>query len=286
MNFFDLHCDTAYKCYCGNLLFTDNALAVTPQKAVTFEKWYQCFAIFIEDGTKNPFEYYKNVFKNFYLHLKNKPDNLTPILMVEGGLLIENDLSRVESMYNDGIMALTLTWNGENQIAGGAYSDAGLKDFGKQVIYELNRFKILTDLSHLNKKSFYDCLELCDYPIVTHSALEAINIHKRNIDDNQLKLLVQKQGVFGLCFYPEFLGDGDVFENIYKNIFHILDLGYEDNLCIGSDFDGADMSEKLYDLSAVPHLYKYLKSRNINENIMNKIFFKNAYKYLSKIKGN
>ncbi len=282
MRFFDLHCDTAYKCYCDNLQFTDNALAVTPQKARIFDEWHQCFAIFIKDGIQNPFEYYKNTLENFKNQLKSKPDNLTPIFTVEGGLLIENDLSRIEEMRNDKIRALTLTWNGENQIAGGADTDVGLKDFGKHVIERLNRFDIAVDLSHLNKKSFYGAIELAQKPIITHSCLECFNAHRRNIDDNQFKLLVEKQGIFGLCFYPVFLGDGDVFEKIYKNIFHILDMGYEDYLSIGSDFDGADMDEKLYDISAVPALYEYLKSHNINENILNKIFFENAYNFFTK----
>ncbi len=282
MRFFDLHCDTAYRCYRENLLFTDNALAVTPQKAKSFDEWHQCFAIFIKDGIQNPFEYYKNALKNFKNQLKNTPDNLTPIFTVEGGLLIENDLNRIETMHNDKIRALTLTWNGENQIAGGADTDVGLKDFGKQVIEWLNRFDIAADLSHLNKKSFCGAIELAQKPIITHSCLESVNIHRRNIDDSQLRALVEKNGIFGLCFYPVFLGEGDVFENIYKNIFHILDMGYEDYLSIGSDFDGADMNEKLCDISAVPTLYEYLKSHNINENILNKIFFENAYNFFTK----
>ena len=286
LKFFDLHCDTAYKCYRDGLNFTDNSLAVTPQKAACFEKWYQCFAIFIKDGTSNPFEYYENTLSNFKKQLTNKPDNLTPIFTVEGGLLIENDLSRVERLYNDGIRALTLTWNGENQIAGGADSDAGLKDFGRHVIGKLNRFGIATDLSHLNKKSFYGAIELADRPIITHSCLEFVYKHRRNIDDTQLKLLVQKNGIFGLCFYPAFLGDGNALENLYKNVYHILELGYEDFLSIGSDFDGADMSSELYDISAVPTLYNYLGSRGINNVILNKMFFENAYNFFSKTKGN
>ncbi len=282
MQFFDLHCDTAYKCYRDNLQFTDDALAVAPQKAISFEEWYQCFAIFIKDGTNNPFEYYKKSLENFKNQLKNKPKNLTPIFTVEGGLLIEDDLSRVETMYNDGIRVLTLTWNGENQIAGGVDSDVGLKKFGIDVINELNKFNIMTDLSHLNKKSFYDAIEISNTPIVTHSCLEYVHNHRRNIDDDQLKLLVQKGGIFGLCFYPVFLGEGNVFENIYKNVFRILDLGYEDYFSIGSDFDGADMDNELNDISAVPILYEYLKSQNINENILNKIFFENAYNFFKK----
>lgn len=282
MKFFDLHCDTAYLCYDNSLRFCDDTLAVTPKKAEALDEWHQCFAIFINDGKKNPFEYYKKVLDNLKKELKNKPSNLTPIFTVEGGLLIENDLSRIETMYNDGIRALTLTWNGENQIAGGADTDIGLKKFGKEVIKELNRFNIMTDLAHLNKKSYYKALELAKTPIVTHSCIEHVNNHKRNIDDNQLKFLVEKGGIFGLCFYPDFLGQGNVFENVYKNIFHILDLGYEDYLSIGSDFDGADMDNNLCDISAVPSLYQYLKTRNISEEILDKIFFYNAYNFFRK----
>lgn len=282
MNFFDLHCDTAYRCYNENLSFDDGFLSVTPSKAEIFDKWYQCFAIFVKDSTYRPFDYYKNVLDNFKSELKNKPQNLTPLFTVENGIIIENDLSRIEVMHNHGVKLLTLTWNGENQIAGGADTDIGLKNFGKEVILQLNCHNIMTDLSHLNKKSFYSVLELADIPIVTHSCLQTVCKHKRNIDDNQLKALVQRGGIFGLCFYPVFLGDGDVFENIYKNIFHILDLGYEDYLSIGSDFDGADMNERLKDISFAPKLYKYLKFRNINDNILNKIFFENAYRFFKK----
>lgn len=279
MNFFDLHCDTAFRCYNEGLNFFDNRLAVTPTKGRLFDKWYQCFAIFISDRIQNPFEYYKRSFNSFKSQLNNKPEYLNAVFTVEGGTLIEFDLSRIEILYADGIRALTLTWNGENQIAGGAYSNGNLKEFGKQVIKELNRFKMFTDLSHLNKKSFYNVLELADRPVITHSALEAVNIHKRNIDDCQLKQLVQKNGLFGLCFYPDFLGNGDVFENIYRNVFHILDLGYENFLSIGSDFDGADMSQKLYDLTYMPTLYGYLNSRGINKKILDKMFFENAYDF-------
>ena len=59
-------------------------------------------------------------------------------------------------------------------------------------------------------------------------------------------------------------------------------MGYEDYLSIGSDFDGADMSDKLYDISYIPALYEFLKYKNISENILNKIFFENAYNFFKK----
>ncbi len=279
MNFFDLHCDTAYRCYTQNLNFTDHSLAVTLQKAGCFKKWYQCFAIFVDENLQEPSKFYKNEIHFFSKQVKYKSNNLTPIFTVEGGTLIENDLSRVKTLFDDKIKALTLTWNGENQLAGGADTDVGLKPFGKEVIAEFNRFGIFTDLSHLNKKSFYDAIEIADKPIVTHSCCESICQHKRNLDDSQIKLLAQKGGIFGLCLYPSFLGEGDVFQNIYKNIYHLLDLGLEGFLAIGSDFDGADMSNRLYDISYIPLLYDFLKQHGINEQILDKIFFKNAFNF-------
>lgn len=282
MKYFDLHADTAYRCLGENLAFNDNALHITADKASVFDEWHQCFVAFIKDGIKEPFEYYKKAVAFLKNEFKNKAQNLTPILTVEGGFLIENDLSRVETMYNDGIRALTLTWNAENQIAGGADSDAGLKDFGKDVIKELNKFDIMVDLAHINKKSYYPALELADRPIITHACLERFNKHRRNVDDEQIKALVEKDGILGLCYYPLFLGEGDALENIYKNVYHMLELGYEDNLSMGSDFDGCDLSEELADISYIPSLYKYLNSRNIDKEILNKIFFTNAYNFFNK----
>ena len=282
MKYFDLHADTAYRCLGENLAFNDSALHITFDKAAAFEEWHQCFVAFIKDGIEEPFEYYKKTVAFLKKELKNKPQNLTPIFAVEGGLLIENDLNRVETMHNDGVRALTLTWNAENQIAGGADSDAPLKDFGKDVIKELNKFGIMVDLAHSNKKSFYPALELADRPIITHTCLEHVNKHRRNVDDDQIKALVEKGGILGLCYYPLFLGEGDTLENIYKNVYHMLELGYEDHLSMGSDFDGCDLSEKLADISYVPSLYQYLNSRNIDKEILDKIFFYNAYNFFNK----
>lgn len=282
MKFFDLHCDTVYRCLKDDLPFNDNALHVTANKASSFDEWHQCYAIFIKDGISAPFEYYEKAVYFLKNEFKNSAKNLTPILTVEGGLLIEDDISRINTLYNDGVRALTLTWNGENAIAGGADTDVGLKKFGKAVIKELNHFGIMTDLAHLNKKSYYQALELADRPIVTHTCFESIYKHRRNIDDDQIKALVDKGGIIGICFYPVFLGEGDVLENVYKNVYHMLELGFCNNLSIGSDFDGCDLSVKLADISHIPSLYDYLISKNISKEILDKIFFYNAYNFFIK----
>lgn len=282
MVFFDLHCDTPYECYIKNQEFKTNTLAVSSDKGVNFSKWYQTFAIWIKDDLENPFELYKSVLNDFKQKLECACPNLTPIFAVEGGAVIENDISRLYQLKDDGIRFLTLCWNGENNIAGGVNSEKGLTDFGKEVIAELNHLKICCDLSHINEKSFFDAVAITQYPIATHSNCKAIYPHKRNLSDTQINLIAEKGGLIGLCPYPVFLGQ-DVFLGIYRNIMHLLEMGFENNIAVGSDFDGAKMHEKLCSIDKIPDLYAYLREKGLNNSLLDKIFFKNAYNFIAKL---
>ena len=281
MNYFDLHCDTAYECYKQNVDFSSESLSVNGSFAKNFDIWKQCFAIWIKDGIENPFGLYKFILKNFKEQVL--PDNLTPIITVEGGAVIGEDEELIDELKIDGVLALTLTWNGANRIGGGAYSDAPLTDFGVSVIKRLNKNKMACDLSHINIKGFYKAIEVADYPFASHSCCNSVFWHKRNLYDEQLKLIAEKNGVIGICFYPAFLGGENVFQKIYENIYNMLSLDLENNICIGSDFDGADMSEELKDVSYVPNLYEYLSQRGIKYSILDKIFYKNADNFFTNL---
>ena len=49
MDFFDLHCDTAFELYKRNLSFDNDELSVTKNSAKVFGKWTQTFAVWIKD---------------------------------------------------------------------------------------------------------------------------------------------------------------------------------------------------------------------------------------------
>lgn len=272
MFYFDLHCDAPYKAYQSPY----EPLAVRVEDCALFEKWKQCFAIWIADDVPNPFDFYKSVLNNYKSNFSNLPDNLTPILTVENGALLQNDISRLDILKSDGVKALTLTWNGENCIAGGAQSSSRLTRFGKQVVERLNTLNIACDLSHLNDNSFFDVIEISEHPIATHSCCRALCNNKRNLTDIQLKLISERGGIIGVCFYPVFLGTDNAFEGIYRHISYMLDLSLERSIALGSDFDGADMSSKLFSTAQIPGLYEFLYSKNIPLGTLNKIFYKNA----------
>ena len=281
MNLFDLHCDTATECYEKKQPFSEGSTAVTAQSGICFEKWKQCFAIWIKDGEPSPYAYYKAVLADLKTKLSDKPDNLYPLLTVEGGSVIENDISRLSALKNDGVMALTLTWNGKNLIASGAAESGGLSDFGRAVINEMNRFSIACDLSHLNNESFWDAVDVAETALATHSCCNAVFCHRRNLDDGQIKAIASKGGIIGLCCYPPFLG-GCVYEGLLANIRHMLDMGLENHIAFGSDFDGGVMDPKLNSPARLPQLFDYLAENDVSCSVIDKIFYENADNFFDK----
>ncbi len=282
MDYFDLHCDTAYECYKTGQDFYENCLAVSGGKGEIFDDWHQVFAIWIKDNCKKPFELYKEILKDIKEKLKKSPQRLTSYFAVEGGAVIEHDIERLYALKKDGIKLLTLTWNGENNIAGGVNSGKTLTGFGKRAIKEMNKLGIACDLSHLNTKSFYKVAENSEKIIATHSNCYCVCPHKRNLNDAQIKLIYEQKGIMGLCFYPDFLS-GEVYEKTYENIFYLCDKGYEDIIAIGSDFDGGRMSEKLDNISKIPELYSFLQRKGLKNELLHKIFYKNAHNFIAKL---
>lgn len=301
---FDLHCDTLYECYKNGYNLRNDKLAVSIQNLQNFEKHCQIFAIWINDNLKNPYALYMQILNdaiyNFQSNAKDivmcktksevkdtlEQNKSVAFLSVEGGALIENEPARVEQINSDGVKIITLTWNKGNGLAGGAKSYGKLTKLGNDVIRRMNRLNMAVDLSHLNSKSFYSCITHADNVLATHSDCSAVNKHKRNLTDEQLKLIKAKNGIVGICFYPEFLGDGDVYDKVYSNVSHMLDLGLENCLSIGSDFDGATMSPKLKNPADIEKLHEFLCDKGIDSLTLKKLFFNNAYKFYDKLLTN
>ncbi len=284
MNFFDLHCDTPFEIYQNDCLLDDRRLAVSARFASNFNRWIVCSAIWIKEGLEEPFLLYQKILKNFQNRRQQfGAKSYQSILAVEGGSLIEDDFDRIERIYQDGVRLMSLTWNGENNLAGGVHSNKELTAFGKRLLFKMNDLKMVCDLSHLNEKSFYSAAYYAVRPIVSHTCCRAVHSHPRNLTDRQLQLIAEKRGLVGLCFYPEFLGSKNVFEQLYLHIDHCLQQGLEQILAIGSDFDGATMSPQLKNAGQIKDLYQFLLKKGIQKGTLENIFFKNAYNFFSSL---
>ena len=159
----------------------------------------------------------------------------------------------------------TLTWNGENPIASGNETEKGLTAFGREAVGELVRWGILLDVSHLNDRSFWELMEETEGPVVaSHSNARAVCPHPRNLTDDQARELARRGGLVGLNYYAPFLRPDKKtveLEDVYRHAVHLLELGMEDGLALGSDFDGADLPPCLDSCQKVPGLGQCLAER-------------------------
>ena len=285
MYFADLHCDTLYKMLKKGVNYNDDSLSVRYSDFSQFDKQIRNYAIYLENRQDDP-KYLYTQMLNSYNEIKSRvdPDLVVPLLSVEGGALAESGYS-VENIKNDGVVIMSLAWNYDNSLAGGSGGFSGITKRGREIISQMNGYGIALDLSHLNKRSFYDAIELADNVLATHSCLDTVMPHKRNISIEQARLIKEKQGVLGICFYPEFLG-GNVFEAVYKNVYLLLEAGLEKVITIGSDFDGADMAPELFSILDVPKLYEYLLLKIGDKDILDGIFYKNAEVFVDKLLTN
>ena len=55
-------------------------------------------------------------------------------LTIENGSVLAGDLSRVHTLAEQGVRAITLTWNGENELGSGHTTDHGMSEFGKAAV--------------------------------------------------------------------------------------------------------------------------------------------------------
>jgi membrane dipeptidase len=137
---------------------------------------------------------------------------LVALIGVEGGHMIEDDLGKLQSLYELDMRYMTLTWNNSTSWASSALDEtssavnAGLNDFGKQVVRKMNELGIIVDLSHTGERTFYDALAVTTKPVIlSHSSVWSICPVFRNVKDEQIKALAKNGGVICINFYSGFI---------------------------------------------------------------------------------
>ena len=294
MDYFDLHCDTVSECTTKRKSLADNDLHLDLNRGISaFEHWVQTFAFWMPDHLSAEEQYQMYQQKLALFHETEQAGGLVPytgearprvcnyLLAVEGGGLLGEDISRLHQLKADGIRLLTLTWNSENQIGGGSGSTAGLKPFGAQIVREAEHLGILVDVSHLNRKTFWEVCDVAEKPLLaTHSNADEICPHPRNLTKGQIRELVRRKGLIGLNLYKDFLAaDGTAsMTDFIRHIEYFLDLGAGDCLAIGTDFDGADMPEWINGIESIEILSQSVV-KWFGETVARHIFYENAVRF-------
>ncbi len=164
------------------------------------------------------------------------------ILALEGAGSIGDDFSRLHSYHDLGLRSIALTHNNRNQFADGCAENpaVGLNALGKKFTEELNNLNILIDLSHISEPSFWDVIDIIEKsPIATHSNAKSLCNHARNLNDNQIKSIAERDGVIGINFFSTFIDQNRkkaTVDRLIDHIDYIVGLAGIDHIGLGPDF--------------------------------------------------
>ena len=67
--------------------------------------------------------------------------------------------------------------------------------------------------------------------------------------------------------------------DILKHAEHFLSLGGEDTLSFGADFDGCELPDDINGIDSMGNIYELFLKHNYSEELLDKIFYKNALKF-------
>ena len=219
---------------------------------------------------------------NFDEIMANKAaGKMSAILTVEEGGVLNGKMEYLEELYRQGIRLITLTWNWENCIGFPNSPDAelmkkGLRPFGFDVVERMNELGMIIDVSHLSDGGFWDVLEHSKKPIVaSHSNARALCGHRRNLADDMIRAMAEKGGVAGVNFYPNFVHDSAniTAENLADHVEYMYNLGGEDFVAMGTDFDGYDEGvSTITNIGQMDEVYDAIKRRGFSDRQMDKIW--------------
>jgi membrane dipeptidase len=224
-------------------------------------------------------------------------DVLAVVLHFEGAEAIHPDLSTLHQFYDGGLRSLGIVWSRPNiyahgvpfEFPGSPDSGPGLTDAGVELVRECNHLGILVDLAHINERGFWDTADHTTAPlVVTHGAAHALSPSSRNLTDAQLDAIGETDGVVGINFHVGFLREDGTrnpdmpLSVLVRHVDYAVERIGIDHVALGSDFDGAVMSQYLGDAAGLPTLITELQRAGYDDEAMRKITHENWIRVLGR----
>lgn len=303
----DSHCDTASELLNRNEALEHNSCHISLRQMTEYKSFIQFFAAWVSKNEKKPKERAVSILNkikneieinNDVIKIIKTANELTSViskekhgavLAIEDARALDGSLDVLSMFYSMGVRAICLAWNDDNDVTDGVLSSrgAGLTDFGKSVVREMNRLHMIVDVSHISQKGFWDVYEISEYPFMaSHSDCVVICNHKRNLDDTQIKALIKIHGMMCINIYPPFLTNDAkaCVSDILRHTDHVLSLGGEHILGLGSDFDGIDcLPENIFGVGDYVKLFDEMARCGYSDELIDKITHKNMINFMERI---
>ncbi|MDL5510590.1 dipeptidase [Arenibacter sp. M-2] len=207
------------------------------------------------------------------------PEVIGGLLGIEGAHCLEGNLDNVQNLYDEGVRMMAPTHFFDNELGGSAHglSGAGLTNFGKEVIKEMNRLGIIIDLAHVSPKMIDEILDQTTRPVVvSHTGVKGTKDSPRNISDQHINRIAASGGLIGIGFFRGAI-KGEI-KHIVEAMKYVRDLVGIEHVALGSDFDGAATTP--IDVTGLPFIVQELMNQGFSELEIRAVMGENVKRFL------
>jgi membrane dipeptidase len=222
------------------------------------------------------------------------------VFHIEGAEAIGPDLEGLEQLHGRGLRSLGPVWSRPNCFGDGVpfrfpsspNDGNGLTDAGLALVKACNALRIAVDCSHMTEKGFWDTVKTSNAPIIaSHSNAHVHCASSRNLTDDQLRVMGERNGIVGLNFAVGFLRDDGTWNTdtalavLLRHLDHMLAVAGEDCVGLGSDFDGARIPRAIGDAAGLPELITVMRDHGYGAALIDKITHQNWLRVLRETWG-
>lgn len=219
------------------------------------------------------------------------------ILSLEGGDSLI-DLSYLEKAYAYGLRALGPAHYGPGRYSPGTTATGELTKSGVELVKKMDQLNMILDVTHLTDEAFTQALDLFKGNVwASHHNCRTLVNHQRQLTDEQIKILIERNAVIGGVLDAWMLVPGWIrgtstpkeknvtLNTLINNYDHICQLaGNSLHVAIGSDLDGMFGTEQsphdMDTISDLQNLEGLLKQRGYSDDDVDNIFYKNWLRFL------
>lgn len=202
------------------------------------------------------------------------------LLGIEGGHPLEGDLANLDLLEAAGIRVVGLQHFFDNELGGSlhGFDNAGLTDFGRAVVREVERRGMVLDLAHSSPKVATEAVAISSSPVVvSHTGIWSHCQVKRNFPDALMVEVARTGGVIGIGYWKDVTCD-DSPAGVAAAIKVAIEVVGEDHVSLGSDFDGSVGTA--FDASELPALTQALMDAGLTETQIRKVMGENMLRVL------
>jgi membrane dipeptidase len=211
---------------------------------------------------------------------------IAAVMHFEGAEAIDEGLDALHLFYAMGLRSVGPVWSRPTifghgvpfRFPGSPDTGPGLTDAGRRLVRACNTLKIMVDLSHMNEAGFMDVAGITDAPLVaTHSNAHAVSASTRNLTDRQLAMIRDSGGLVGLNYAvsflrPDGLRGGDCgWDPMLRHLDQLMSLLGEDQVGLGSDFDGAAIPDVMGDVAGQPRFIDAMRAHGYDDALLAKL---------------